>query len=1168
MLSAGLPRHLRTPLAVALAAALALITGPVQVATAKPKTKTVAKLPASVRAPERLTAGEADQFLGMVGPDERTLYFVSNRNATAQVFRQTLPSGTPTLLFSDAADVSWPRPSPDGKKLLYISTRDDATGDVCTRALDGTDRRCLTDATSAENQAFWFPNGDVGIVTRRGLHGDLQLRRLSGRGRGRAMVDRNLGSPTVSPSGQWLVYVPLERRSAKVGVSFAMKLGQGLHMRRLDRTGGELVKVRFDLPGTTGFPAFSADGRYLYFSQHLSDTNRDGHIDGDDNSVLFRVPFQAGARQPIAADRLEQLTSAHWNCQYPAPARHRLIATCLQRGSLDIYALPLDGAVPHGWGPAKLREALDSARDPWERLLLLDHLRKRSTTAAGQVDLLRQMSEQHLRLGELSSTGWYADRAAVVAIRDKTVQRWAAVMRVWVQHRRDERKLDRGELDDRFVSSQQAHLQRLSQLSRGASLDVRVLCDALRGEILDVIGREAEALRVLRKLDVKQMTDPVALMTVAERVPDRLLSLQSKDAALHLLATLAEHKRLSDTTRLAIAERFTELLLRGLKHAQRAAALATWRKGRGEESHLGFRLNLESILLTLQPSNQESVRAAVFMLYRHSRELPRRRALVSATVRRAAAADNAFLLYQFSNSWASWIRRDHAERDHAVAVYRQVVLERAYLHWSKREYADARASFYGVTLQEDDLEAWIGFFETRAREGKKDVVATATRRFGKDSDHPVLRFLRAYEGAWTLTSLRDPDQRVRVITEAETELRAATAAMPQSPQIYHLRGYLAHQRLLTTGAHGAAIVAHAHYLMALDLARGNPRVLATLLHALGMLQAAVGNHHIALEYLDQRARLPMMRPTQALSLRLARAQSLAHIGEVARAAKTARAAVVFVDQTPPLEHLLPLALDRAALWSWANGDHVEAVALHRRLQRLDGGRRPASVARAHIIAAAAALGAGTPVAALQALAAFDALADGLSNDDLSAELPAHAPGLRWHVADLRAIADGLRAQALVNHHKPADALLALSRRRAALQRRADGGEVESWRLLAACWHHIATLHQGAHDPARALAALESGLAAARRYQKETGTVAPDARLALLLAWARLAVHDANAAKPELVGDLRDVYRFLSRFGHPATARLRATLGVHLTQLGLPTGQPRHDSGETATRSAP
>src|SRR5262249_46436889 len=86
----------------------------------------VAATAGGVRAPERLTAGTGNQFLGTLSPDRASLYFVSDEESTTRIYVQDVARGIPRLLFEDMADVTWPRPSPDGKRLLYISYRTDA----------------------------------------------------------------------------------------------------------------------------------------------------------------------------------------------------------------------------------------------------------------------------------------------------------------------------------------------------------------------------------------------------------------------------------------------------------------------------------------------------------------------------------------------------------------------------------------------------------------------------------------------------------------------------------------------------------------------------------------------------------------------------------------------------------------------------------------------------------------------------------------------------------------------------------------------------------------------------------------------------------------------------------------------------------------------------------
>src|SRR5262245_26223164 len=102
-----------------------------------------------VRRPEVLTIGPTDQFLGQLSPDGHTLFFVSNRNTVNEIFVQHSVSGNPKLAFDEGADVSWPRVSPDGKQLLYVSYRGNAAGQLCVRALPEGRRRCLEDGSSA-----------------------------------------------------------------------------------------------------------------------------------------------------------------------------------------------------------------------------------------------------------------------------------------------------------------------------------------------------------------------------------------------------------------------------------------------------------------------------------------------------------------------------------------------------------------------------------------------------------------------------------------------------------------------------------------------------------------------------------------------------------------------------------------------------------------------------------------------------------------------------------------------------------------------------------------------------------------------------------------------------------------------------------------------------------
>src|SRR5262249_4945539 len=213
----------------------------------------------------------------------------------------------------------------------------------------------------------------------------------------------------------------------------------------------------------------------------------------------------------------------------------------------------------------------------------------------------------------------------------------------------------------------------------------------------------------------------------------------------------------------------------------------------------------------LTPETQEPVRARVFDLYRREKDFTRRKALVGATVRRAAADDNEYLLYNFALTWASYVPRDQAERRHAEKLYRQAVLERAYVEEARKNVGDARGHFYGVTIQTDSLEAVAGFIEMRAAEGK-DPSAD----YKGKPDELATRFARAYLVARGLPAQADPRPSA---AEAIAILEQIAQVAPQRAEVHQLWGFVAAERWLKTGDRLSAVEANAHLLLPLDLAR-------------------------------------------------------------------------------------------------------------------------------------------------------------------------------------------------------------------------------------------------------------------------------------------------------------------------------------------------------------
>ncbi|ACY16578.1 hypothetical protein [Haliangium ochraceum] len=1144
----------------------------------------------AVHEPVRLTAGGSNQWMGILHPARDALYFVSDRNATAEIFVQEPVDSGPRLLFESNADVSWPQPSPDGTHLAYISTQADAAGDLCVRALPAGEarvgeERCFTGLGSSEMQPLWLDGGrSLGVLTRGGLHDDYRLRRFSLNGgpkSGELVVERNMLGVAASPRGAWLAYVPLARTVEQVGIAFANASQGGLALLRPARPQAQPVRFTPERPGLTEFPAFSLDGGYLYFAQYLNDSNGDGRVDGNDNSVLFRVPFDAAAAVPVRASAAEQLTSAQWNCRYPMPAAERLIVTCAHQGSLDIYALPLTGAVPASWDAARLRDEIHAARDHYTKLLLLDKLRAALPAPAQRIEVLRQVVWLHLELREFRSAIYYADEVRALAEtlpEQGAAARWAGVMRELAEHRRADVRLTHGQLSDEYLRSEEQRLARLAapaaaQAAAGAGAgagvtngDVAALLALVRSEIQDDIGRVSEGERSFAEVTLAAVGDALVLEVYAQRAREVLGLRGARAELLGAYRGLAEHPALGTLERLRFAEAFVEELARGVPHGERRARIDAWIEQLDPASEIALTIEVAAWLLQLSPENQEEVRAGIFALYRANKDPDRRRALVLATVRTAAREGNDYLQYQFSNSWTSGLRRAAAERKYAEDLFRQVVLERAYTQLERGEVAEARASFYAATVQTESLEGHIGFIEARLREGQRDLEELYAERFEKTPSSPAYAFVRAYLLARALPGQSAPAAHERDAKQAIALLRQAAQSWPRSLEIQHVWGTVLHQRALRSGRKQHAIDAHSHYMLALDLARDNPRFRAALLQQLGLLQASLGNHRIALQHFADRARLPFVRPAGELNLRLAMARSYFHANLPEAAVSAAQEALSLAERELELARYRPLILDRLALYTQAAGGHVRAFELYENLLAMsaadagrgqgDGGEGgPLARVKLHLGAAGAALSATRYREALGHLDEIDRLVPSLParpvarvGNDIG------RPAFGFDRVDYAILAAGLRAQAHRALGELAPASRAMGERQRLLAARfADTDTDEDLLALAHCAYHLGeyAYRAGALDEARAH--FERGLGHVAAFNRRTGSGASEAGLRLVQAYAELHLYGGvplSQYQRDLGAELRQAYEFICEHRNPSWDRDRFLFSLYLTMLAL------------------
>jgi hypothetical protein len=1069
-----------------------------------------------LRKPHRLTVGVADDLLGQLGGDGKTLYFVSNRNTTNQVFVLNTIDGRSEQLFDDGADVTWPRVSPDGKSLLYVSFRDSASGQLCVRRLPkGDERSCLEDA-SAALQAEWIDSNRIALVSRASVRGDLRTLEVTvgSRWSARPLLDRNITSPALSPDGRWLVYVPVARVVPTVGPAFAAHAAPSLEVVPVGSPSSPPVKIELQLPGQTGQPAFAKDGRSLYVVQFFADTNHDGTVDASDHGVLFRVPisFENGG---AVVGPPEQLTETSWNCEYPSPSVDRLIATCSTDESLDVYSFPLDGEMPPEWTTDMLVNAIDDADTRVEEQLLTSLRLSRETTAQGRRRGMLALSMVHLGLEEFRAAEYYAEQ--VDTLRDQATAGISLPLRTLVDQRRAERRREQGRLMEGFRQEAGARLDAL----RGetfASPMAEDLTHLVRSEIYASLGDETKARTELEAVTVDETT-PVPIVEEYYRHADAFYrQLDDREAFVGLCRALAVNSGLRPDERLRYARAAVRAMTRGLPYDEANDRLVRERAGAlPREEELAFALDLARDVLTIRDAHVPgSVGDALLALYAAQTRPGRRRALIVDAVQRADAVDADDVLDALVQRDIHDVKRGTHERGEAEDIYESFILARAYERAGAKNFRGACDDFDSVVEQTGSLEAVTGSIGMRLRMGVAAAdIEAGYRKNGVPAS--LAHFARAYLLARQLPKL-EGEAHAKAAADALATLDASWADLTEERVAQALFGSLLHEEYLQTGDLDTAERADAHYLVALELVADNPRLRAMILGELGLLHTDVGNYRIALTYLLERDTLPYSDDSEGLDVLVSKAQALLHVGRDAEAAVAGDAALAMIARNPTMARYRLLALDWAAVDNLSAGKFSRALALYDEEVPIVDASTSSSAARNRVVVrfarAAAAVGAGQPARALVDLD----YADARLND------PKTAVALQWphatpeHVIRAyRLIESGLRANATRALGQLDAEGAAVGARRAILAERlgeTNREEIEREQMLAEA--QLALNASERHDAAATRLWLRRALASADDLRSRANGVSDKEELDVLWLAAGLTVSMGGAP---LVADL-------------------------------------------------
>lgn len=1145
---------------------------------------------AGIRQPERLTVGVSHQFLGQLTPDGKDLYFLTNRNTVREIYRQDMETARPLLLFDEGADVSWARVSPDGRRILYISFRDDAAGELCVRELPSGPRRCLSDGTRAV-EAQWMGPSKIALVSRSSLQGDLRVmqvsvdRRLSAR----PLLDRNLSNPTVSPDGRWLIYVPVQRYIDRVGPGFAARAATRLEAVRLDgaRLPQAAQPLQIDLPGRSAQPAFSLDGRSLYFVQFFSDSNRDGVIDGGDNGVLFRVPFSGehdDAPARAASAFPEQLSDSAWNCRYPSPASEQLIVTCSRNKGLDVYSLPLDGVVPSGWDAERLRMELDLASRPVEQEILYRRLLQIETGAAERRRTCLHLVQLHLDLDEFEAAEFYARRLDAAA--DPEVSGMDQVLQAQIAHRRSLRARESGRMSADFVDESKRRLASLDPAAP-ASPSVALLRRVVRSEIEDTLGDKDEARRELEATDLTGAALTAALEAYYRRADALYRQLDDAGALWETARRLSEHPGLAPDDRLRFARAAARALVRGLPLDKAQELLAKRKVEADPVSELAFAIELTAAVLRIRDDRPTTAdRDAILALYKRQTRLDRRRAVMMDAVQQATRFDAERIIEALVQLYVDDVPRGTRERRRAERLYQRFMEGRAYRRLARGRLDRAREDFALVARTTGSLESHIGYVDLRLREGatldaleaeykqqaegrSDSAAAPAPAPAPADATELASRFMRAYLLSLRLPLLDDKEHE-KASRQVSAFLRQGGAVLRRQAPARALLGTLMHERFQRSGELAQAQRADTHYLVALELVQRNPRYRAMVLGRLGLLHTQVGNYRIALDFLKEREALPFSDDVSGLAHQLVKAQALLHLDRREDAARAAEEALKRCEKSPALDEYRVLVLDRAALYSLSAERFARALQLYDAelplLERAPGSTGARNRLVVHLARAAAALGAGEPQRALADLDAFDAA---LGAPEMKAVLRwPHTPAEEV-LRSYRMLAAGLRGQAHRSRGEAAAASRALAVRHELIKQRFEQTKLdEHLPILTLVEAQLAEAAVVQNDTSAAARWLREALAHADTAVRRTQVPLSTDQLALLWFASELRLSGNTALRVKLRERLRDAYEQVLKSNDPTWRSYARLLEIYVALTDSAQRRTRARLNAAAPPSAP
>lgn len=873
-------------------------------------------------APEKVTVGPSDNYQTQIDLQRQRIIYTQHQHLLSRIIVQDLATGIARSLLPPDHDAKDPALAPDGQRVAFTSFRNNALGGICIQAIDEAYApACVTPPGIQAWNPFWVDKETIGYLRSRQLATEIELvtqpisRSPTSVESPTVIAKGQLSSPAMSADGRFLLYN--RRESALQG---------SLHLYDF-QTQEAYGPVRLSIPGITSFAVLDPREDAVYFSHYPSDTSGDGRIDGEDHSVIYRLPLSAlrtsdGSKQP------EPLTSVLHNCNFPALGGEHLYMTCAFEGSLDVYRLPREGQVPAHWTAAELWQAHASASHYEDRIFLLQTLRYRGLLNEVDDGLLERLVANHLGMNEFSAARFYIDELARRHAESgpASMADFYANLAEMIALEDLARRQPEGLRTARFRRNLEAVRSQLQPNPEHP--DNQVFLAWL--EYFSARPEQAER----RLLDADPLPHPLG----------RYVSIQlglwlyrnNPDALKRWLLATADDPIISADARLFHAAEYLKLLLRQRpSQADHIDELERAQAGL-RDSRVVDLLAHEIDLLRLTAAEDRALERELYArigerLRNYRDQLLMHRIAHIRAIQLTGLAERFTAMEWMSRHWLTHTPIRHVAFAPTAEQYAFINLNRAYGAWSQASYGTALNSFYSVTRQTNDLESLYQLLYLGLRPGAEpELTARMEELYQQLRAENLLGENEAFAEALRLlmetTATASLAQAIRLLEDFRPEGLDPGVADLLLGSLYH-RQFLDHQDGYRFDR-DLYQKAHHRYMMALDLAFRNPRVQAALLENLGALHFAVRNYGIAAEFWGQRRLLPVLTPEQNLDILWQQARALFYSNRSVEAFASAMEAVEMAQgQSAPREQSLAL-LERAAFYALEAGLYAEAADLY------------------------------------------------------------------------------------------------------------------------------------------------------------------------------------------------------------------------------------------------